>query len=130
MYSRTHNKIKHTRNNNRNEGRRLQAERERLTAERGHVERDRKHLDDERHETEANIDTQTKEITEEAAAVKLELTGIEGDIANLEKLLLAKKTEAEVLRRKLDAGAAAVDLVRQKFDRQLQRIAEVCTSHI
>ena len=47
---------------------------------------------------------------------------MDGDIARLEAELAAKKAEREALAAKLDRGRDAIDAVRAKFQRQLQRL--------
>eukprot|EP00752_Nemacystus_decipiens_P009051 g8081.t1 len=106
------------------ENRRMNTEEERIALEKTHVERDWAHLEEELSQTESAISVQTGGEDERMSKLRLMRMELEGEVKELEAQLEAKRGALREVMTGIDEADGRIAAVRNKFERQLQRLRE------
>lgn len=102
----------------------LAAEQSRIEMTRGHILRDEQNFNEERDQIEEVIAAQTTAATDAKAELDSRRVILEDEIEELRQLLAAKKAERDEVLHKLQEEDSKIQVVRTKFDRQLNRLKE------
>ena len=92
--------------------------------DRGHVERDQRNLKDESDQIEQAIAAQTTVASEAKIELETRRIILDDDIEELRRLLVAKETERAEILVQLREEDSKIQVVRDKFERQLNRLKE------